>query len=228
MKKAYMILASAIAATVAAFGYVAIGVDGVAIVSQPCRVVGAEASVATNASCAATLTVVKSITRVWEDVSVSTNVTITRMNAEREFVATNVETHLVASDGFRYIAVNTPLSVTNIVVGVGTNVMSVATNNVAFRVVTNSVPYKWSISTNRWFYPYRTIATVVTTNRTPVISRTPRSNEVAVTNTICTVNLANGFGTTNVTNGAWLKNGDRIIGSGTAFDKGGTATVYAE
>ena len=229
MKKTYLILASAMVASAAAFGYVAIGIDGSgAGVSKPCRVVGAEASVATNATCAATLKVVKSFSREWESVSVSTNVTYTRETRTREFTATNVEEHLVVSDGFRYLAKNVPLAVTTNLVGVGTNVLSVATNNVAIYTVTNALPYSWSIKTNKWFYPSRSTFVVVHTNRTPVVSRTLHRKEVAVTNTICTVNLSGGYGATNVANGAWLKNGDRIIGSGTAFEKGGRATIYAE
>ena len=229
MKKTYLVLASAIVATAAAFGYFAIGIDGGgAGVSKPCRVVGAEASVATNATCAATLKVVKSISREWVDVTVTTNVTVTRETLVREFTATNVEEHLAVSDGFRYLAKNNPLSVTTNLVGVGTNELIVATNSVAIYTVTNALPYSWSIKTNKWFYPSRSTFVVVHTNRTPVVSRTVNRKEVAGTNTICTVNLSGGYGATNVANGAWLKNGDRIIGSGTAFEKGGRATIYAE
>ena len=229
MRKMCFTLASALVVSTAALGYVAIGVDGSgADISKPCRVVSAEASVATNATCAAVLRVVKSITREWEDVYVTTNVTYTRESLTREFTATNTEEHLVVSDGFRYLAKNVPLAVTTNLVGVGTNVLSVATNDVAIYTATNALPYSWSIKTNKWFYPSRSTFVVVHTNRTPVVSRTLHRKEVAVTNTICTVNLSGGYGATNITNGAWLKNGDRIIGSGTAFDKGGRATIYAE
>ena len=182
MKKAYVFLLAA-AAAFASAGYVAIGVDkdGGGAVPSACRVVGAEVVLSTNQSASATLRVVKSATREWDETTVTTNVTVTRENVVRNYTATNVETHVTVGDGFRYVTVNVPLTVSTNYLGVGTNVLSVATNNVAIYTVTNAAPLAWNVSTNRWFYPAVERSVVVTTNRLPVVSTTHHSYTFVVT-----------------------------------------------
>ena len=229
MKKAYVFMLAA-AAALAATGYVAIGVDkdGGGAVPSACRVVGAEVVLSTNQSASATLSVVKHATREWDETTVTTNVTVTRENVVRSYTATNVETHVVLSDGFKYVAVNVPLTVSTNYVGVGTNVLSVATNSVAFYTVTNDVQLTWNVSTNMWFFPAVERSVVVTTNRTPVVSTTHHAYTFVVTNSLFSVSCSGGYGSTNVTNGAFLNSGDRIVGGGNAFDKAPKVTVFAE
>ncbi len=231
MKKSYMFLIASAIMALAASGYMAIGIgsDGSYAVDFPCRVVSAEVMLATNTSASATLSVVKSVSREWDDLTILTNVSYNSETIVRNYTATNVERHLLLNDGFRYLAVNTPIAVSSNTESNGQHVVTVATNNVAIYIATNTIPYTWSVMTNVWFYPAKTRSVVIHTNRVPVVTKTHHVESLSVTNQLCTVSCgASGYGATNVVNGAFLKNGDRIIGSGTAFGKSPVVTVFVE
>ena len=224
--KNLIIIAMSIALASVAHGYSAIVVnEGRTAVPSVCRIVAAEA-VSTNKSGSAALSVVKSVKQEWDTVSISTNTTYTQENVSRTYNATNIQESLLVSDGFRHVTVNTPFSFSTNYVGVGTNVLTVSTNLVAIYCTTNAEPLTWTITTNRWYTPTRVWSVVTHTNKTPVITRTHHVGSLVYTNSLGTVTCSGGYGVkTNMS--LFVKSGDVIIGSGTAF-KGGKVVIFAE